>query len=644
VCVRSTLSTLDILAGRPGGPGWVDGTLVAAHFMDPWAVRGDGQGHLYVADKNMIRAVDLAAGKVTTLAGAFGVVGYADGPGAQATFNLPSGLAIDGSNLYLTDTENHTIRKIDLTSADVSTIAGTPREPGLSDGTGGGASFREPEGIAVDGAGHLFVADTDNNTIREMDLATGAVTTIAGTPGMAGSTDGVGAAALFSKPKDLVFDGAGNLYVADALNESIRKVVVATAQVSTLATFNALPQGVGVDGTDVLVSLGNDTVMRIAPDGTTSTLAGTAGTAGFVDGAGSAALLDSPAGLWNDGSGRVYIADELNAVIRTLDRAGPTVATVVGAKSTGSADGAGTQARFSAPLGIAADTTSAYVADTGNHVIRKVDLASGKVTTLAGAVGQAAPTDGAFATARFNGPQGLALDASGQVLYVADSGNRSVRVLDLKAGRVSTVPLVPAPGGSFEGFDSPSGLALDQGTLYVTDYVDDVVVAIDLQSSAVSVFAGTYGAPGSTDGPGPGAGFDGPEGICADGKGSLFVADNLAQTIRKIDVATAVVSTLAGRTTMPGSSDGKGTAALFNSPVGVTVNALGDLFVSDSLNDLVRHVSTSTGVATTVIGTLSVPGVRLGALPAQITQPSALALTPTGALLVVSENTVLVAH
>jgi sugar lactone lactonase YvrE len=644
VCSPSDLSRLDVLAGQPGAAGWVDGTLVAAHFSDPWTVRGDGQGHLYVADRNMIRAVDIGAGSVHTLAGVFGAVGAADGAGAQATFNLPSGLAYGSGQLYLTDTENHTIRKIDIASANVTTIAGTPRAPGDTDGTGSAAAFKEPEGLAFDGAGRFFIADTDNNTIRAMDLATLTTSTLAGSPTVPGSTDGAGPSALFYKPKDVALDGAGNLYVADALNESVRKVVTGTGQVSTLHTFTTVPQGLAADGADVIVSLADHSLVRVAPDGTATPLAGSPGNPGFVDGPASATRFNSPAGMWNDGAGTLYVADDANAVIRTVQLSSGTAGTFAGAKSVGSANGTGSQARFANPQGVVADATAAYVADTGNDVIRKINLQTRVVTTLAGAVGQASLTDGPAGDARFNAPAGLALDGAAGRLYVADTGNRSIRSIDLVAGKVTTLALTPMGDASFEGFDAPTGLALAQGKLYVTDFTDDIIAVVDPQASTVSVLAGQYATPGPADGAGSAASFYGPQGICTDGRGALYVADNQADSVRKIDIATATVTTIAGHFTLPGSADGTGKAALFDSPVGVAANALGDVFVSDSLNDTVRHIKVSTGAVTTVIGSLAVPGVRLGPLPGQLTMPSALALTPAGALLVVSENTVLIAH
>lgn len=653
-CRSPMLTKLDLLVGQPGALGWVDGTLVAAHFADPWTIAGDGAGHLYVADGMTIRAIDITAGMVTTLAGAYAQVGGSDGIGGQASFNSPSGLAFTNGQLYLTDTENHTIRKIDVLSGAVTTVAGASGQPGAVDATGPDARFREPEGLALDGSGGLYIADTDNNTIRMLTLSSGAVTTIAGSAGEAGTADGVGAAALFNKPKAIAVDGAGNLYVVDTLNQSIRKVELASGTVSTLTTFGAttqgpIPQGVAIDGSNVLVSivggaLADNGVVRVAADGTLTPLAGGMGSPGFIDGVGTGARFNGPAGLWNDGAGTLYVADNGNYVIRAITIASSTVSTYAGANSSGSADGIGAAARFASPQGLAADDQTAYVADTKNDTIRKVVLATGEVISVAGAVGQSDIVDGALGDARFNQPQGLALDSLGQKLYVADTGNRRIRRIDLAAGMVTTLTFAPAPGETFGGFSAPSGLALDQGRLFISDYNDDCVLAIDLQKGQISTFAGMAGTAGRADGVGSSAAFYGPLGIASDGRGNLYVADDLNETVRKIAIATATVSTLAGQPVTPGSSDGIGSAARFHYPFGVSADCAGDVFVSDTSNSTVRHIDASTGAVTTVIGTPSGAGVRLGKLPAQISQPYALALTPSGELLAVSENAVLLAH
>jgi hypothetical protein len=187
---------------------------MSARFRNPLGVVPDGAGNLYVADtdNDTIRKVVLATGAVTTLAGTAGSIGYADGIGAAARFNGPTGLATDGAgNLYVADTGNNTIRKVVLATGVVTTLAGNATLPGSADGTGPAARFISPRGVALDGAGNLYVADEGNHTVRVMVLATGAVTTLAGAAGMYGNMDGTGAAARFNSPFGVAADGAGNL-------------------------------------------------------------------------------------------------------------------------------------------------------------------------------------------------------------------------------------------------------------------------------------------------------------------------------------------------------------------------------------------------------------------------------------------------
>jgi sugar lactone lactonase YvrE len=644
ICARPSLTRLDLLAGRPGGPGWVDGTLSAAHFAEPWALAGDGKGHLYLADRHIVRTIDLGARTVTTLAGNHRAAGARDGTGTDAAFNTPGGIAFVGKTLYVADTENHALRAVDVESAAVSTFAGSLGVPGAIDAVGEGARFREPEGLALDGRGRLFIGDTDNNTIRALATSTLAVTTVAGTPETAGTTDAVGAAARFNKPKGLAVDGSGHLYAIDGVNESVRKIDTATRAVSTLARFATLPQGLAMDGDDVLAALGDHRLVRIAPDGTVRVLAGRAGAKGFVDGPGVDARFSAPAGLWNDGAGTLYVADSGNAVIRAVSLAASTVTTFAGERSSGADDGAGSVARFAGPQGLAVDAHAVYVADTGNHTIRKIAFPSGEVTTLAGVPGVPGTADGSLTEARFHQPQGLALDGARELLFVADTQNRVIRQVDLHDGKVTTVAFERKVGEVFAGFDAPSGLAVDEEHLYASDYKNQVVVAYDRKKGKFSILAGHYGVPGRADGAGASAAFYGPVGLSLDGRGGLFVADNLNETIRKIDLATGVVSTVAGHPVTPGNSDGVGASARFHYPVGVAADGAGDVFVTDSFNDAVRRIDLSSGNVTTVAGTSDAAGVDFGPLPAQLTKPSAVALTPSGGMVLVSENAVLLAH
>ncbi len=645
--VAPHLTTLDLLAGRPGGRGWVDGALSSAHFQEPWEIVSDDASTLYVADANIIRAINRNTGTVSTVAGTYPLPGSADGVGTQASFNLPSGLAFSDGQLYVTDTENNTIRKIDLASGAVTTIAGAAGEGGLVDGNASEARFAEPEGIALSNDGKLYIADTDNNAIRVLSLSTGVVATVAGSTDQTELLDGIGQGASFFKPKAIRIDSSGNLLVADSFNMALRKVVPETGQVTTLATFQNVPQGIALLGNDVLVSLsaqslsGENRIVRVSSMGEVSQVVGSAALAGYQDGAGSSALFNSPAGLWNDGSA-ILIVDSGNFVIRTLSLGDGTVSTYAGAKSIGSEDGDSRDARFDAPQGLAADDTNVYVADTGNHTIRKIQLDTGAVTTLAGALGQSGNIDGPAGSARFHGPQGLALDRDQQVLYVADTINRQVRQIELRSGVVSTPSWVP--GSSVRSLDAPSGLALDGNKLYVADFSDNVVVSINLQSKQISNFVGQWGVMGTADGIASDASFYAPTGIAADGRGNLFVVDNRGCTVRKIQIATSTVSTLAGIPVTCGSTDGAGSHATFSLPFGITANGLGDLFVSDTHNNTIRHVDASTGAVTTPIGTTAAFGVKLGALPAQLSEPSSVCLTTNGGLLIVSENAVLLAH
>jgi len=325
----------------------------------------------------------------------------------------------------------------------VSTVAGTGAE-GYRDGAGTTATFSLPVGIAVDSSGSVYVADVGNDMIRKITAA-GVVSRLAGLAG-GGSTDGdngynsSGPFPSFNEPTGVAVDSSGNVYVADKFNHKIRKItpagVVSTIAgggargsadgVGTAATFD-YPNGIAVDRNGVVYvsDTGTPKIRKITPAGVVSTLAGT-GVRGGSDGAGATATFYCPWGVAVDSSSNLYIADACNIKIRKITSAG-VVSTLAGTGVSGSADGAGATAAFNTPAGVAVDARgNIYVADASNHNIRKITPA-GVVSTIAG-TGAIGNTDGPSSTATFNSPWGLAVDGSGNI-YVADSSNNKIRKL-----------------------------------------------------------------------------------------------------------------------------------------------------------------------------------------------------------------------
>lgn len=547
---------LDLLAGNTDGPGFFDGLGPVAGFNLPNGVAVDGIGNIFVADteNHTIRKIS-PGGIVTTLAGTAGLPGSVDDVGTKARFYNPGGIIVDvNGNMFVADGENHTIRKITPGGA-VTTIAGKAGTPGSIDGTGSTARFNRPRGVAIDGAGTIFVADTYNHTIRKITQA-GVVSTIAGVAGVMGFVDGNGASARFKFPFSVSIDLAENIFIADYDNQVVRK---------------------------------------ITPAGMVSTLAGMPMSAGFMDGTGAEARFHRPMGVTTDNAGNVYVGDNENHVIRKVTPAG-VVSTIAGiARVLGTVDGPAAEAKFYGPKAVAVDLSgNVFVADTNNNTIRSISPA-GVVNTVAGKAGVFGTTDGAGSDARFTIPMGLTVDNSGN-FYVADFGNGKIRIVT-PSGKVTTFK---GPDGLAVEFFSPRGVAIDgTGTLYVADDLDCTIRKVS-PAGIVSTFAGTQFITGSTDGMGPLARFNRPWGIALDGSGNVYVADTYNHTIRKITPA-GVVTTLAGAAGIPGYLDGNGTGARFQYPHSVTVDVAGNVLVADSFNYTIRKIS-PTGFVTTVAG------------------------------------------
>ena len=329
---------------------------------------------------------------------------------------------MDGAgNLYVADASNNVIRKI-TPAGLITTFAGSAGVAGAQDGTGTNALFNQPNAVAVDSAGNVYVADTGNATIRKIGPS-GVVITLAGTAASRGNVDGAGAAARFSSPIGLTVDSSGNVYVTDAYTDTIRKVNSA---------------------------------------GTVSTIAGTALTRGDADGTGAAALFNYPSGATADATGNLYVADTYNDTIRKITSAG-AVSTLAGSAGvSGGNDGNGIYGLFNQPVGVVADAAgNIYVADTGNGTIRRV-TATGGVTTVAGIAGIAGIRDGTGSGALFNQPRGLSLDGGGN-LYVADTGNAAIRKVST-AGVVTTVTVTTSSTTSSNSASTSTSTATSGGS------------------------------------------------------------------------------------------------------------------------------------------------------------------------------------
>ena len=611
--------------------GSADGTGSSARFNRPGAITMDSSGNLFVADtvNHLIRKINFA-GVVTTVAGQPGTAGSADGTGSAARFNRPYGITVDSiGNLYVTDTSNSTIRKI-ISAGVVTTIAGTAGASDSLDGNGSAARFNRPSGITVDSSGTLYVADTGNNLIRKISPS-GVVTTVAGAPGTYQSTDGAGSAARFNSPSGIVVDPAGNLYVGEST--MIRKITP-SGDVTTLAGIaspvgsadgfgyadgtesNARFSGVSGITRDLAGNLysadaSNSTIRKITLAGVVTTVAGQVGQLGFANGNGNQARFFQPLGVVADPTGNLYVADTGNNIIRKVNPMTTILSTVAGlapAQCIGSTDG-GAEARFFNPEGLAVGPVGElYVADHGNHTVRKISP-TGNVTTVAGLAGNASHADGSATSARFNFPSDVAVDAIGNI-YVADTGNSVIRKIT-PGGIVSTVAGQPGVTGNTDGsadtalFSQPSGVAVDAtGNLYVSESNRIRKISPAGQVTTLPNFSQPDSALTSVkvDGVGNIYACDAtyediikitpagvvtcliphlfaPYRLAVDSLSNIFMTDLITDTIWKLSAA-GVLTQIGGQPYETGSTTGIGTDARFDHPSGIAVDSTGTIYIS----------------------------------------------------------------
>ena len=650
---------IDTVVGGGIGDG---GPAVQALITSPYGVAVDRVGNLYIVDNELhrIRRVD-ASGTITTVAGN-GEGGYSGdgGPAVQAQLRWPLGVAVDrAGNLYIADQGNARIRRVDA-SGTITTVAGNGE--GGYGGDGGPAvqaQLSRPTRVAVDGNGILYIADRNNHRIRRVD-ASGTITTVAGNGVRGYSGDGGPAVqAQLNFPRGVAVDGAGNLYVADNGNDRIRRID-ASGTITTIAGNGvpgysgdggpavqaqlAVPSAVALDGNGNLYIADqyNNRIRRVDASGTITTIAGNGpGTFGGDGGPAHLAQLSNPWDVAVDGSGNLYIADLSNHRIRRVDASG-TITTVAGAGrgSYGGDNGPAVQAQLARPRGVALDSNgNLFIADTANHRVRRVD-ASGTITTIAGTGEVGYSGDGGLAVeAQLNEPSGVAVDGSGN-LYIADSYNNRIRRIDA-SGTITTIAGTGRDGYGGDGgpaiqawLDSPSGVAVDNaGNLYIADRGNNSIRRVDAGGTIATVagIGSVYWDYGGDGGPAVEAPLADPNEVAVDSAGNLYIADRANSRIRRVDTA-GIITTVAGNGKRGHSGDGgPAVAARLRGPTGVAVDRTGNLFIVDQFESRIRRVDPR-GIITTIAGTGShdYGGDAGPAVEAYLNQPQRVAVYGSG--------------
>jgi hypothetical protein len=613
---KLNLATGDVttIAGRPGFSGSDDGIGSAARFVEPYGAAVDSTGTtLYVSDygASTIRKIVLATGAVTTLAGVANTPGEADDAmfGVNARFSGPTGLALDSAsgNLYVADFGGYTIRKVKTTSGATATVAGVAFMLGAIDTAGGTPKFYNPTGLAYDGT-YLYVADAGNQIIRKLDFSTSpaTVTTLAGTAGSASEMDGTGTGAHFYQPTGIAAAG-GVLYITDTFGQTVRALTISSQAVVTLA--------------------------------------GGANVADYLNASGLMARFHNPEGIAVLG-GNAYVMDGVNFSVRKITglTGGPPVTTFAGtASQRGVTDAAGSAARFDHTTALAADSGSNfYVADYNNSTIRKLAVAqsggvyTATVSTLAGMAKMPGNVDMPGTAGRFSGPVCLVYDGVDS-LYVCDQNNNAIRKVRLTDQAVSTLFTVT----------SPNDLTVDeQGRFFVTSGLHVIYQYVPVTKQLRTLW-GTPAAAGSSDGVGAQATFRSPTGIVSDHAGLLYVADTGNNTLRRIDVSSGLVTTVAGKAGEGGATDGPGAMARFSTPLHLQRDGQGTVYVADSANHTLRQYDPVARTVITSLGVAGVGGMKVGPPPAGLNRTSQIAFLATGEMAIISddgEQAVQIAH
>jgi len=641
-----------------------NGPATSAEMQGPAAVTLDTAGNLYISDSgaNRVRKVAAATGTITTCAGGGTGLSYGNigdgGPATSATLEYPQGLALDtNGNLYIADSVDEVIREVNATTGNISTVAG--QYNGIGDGayTGDGgpatsARLNQPEGVAVDSAGNLYIADWENNVIRKVTASTGDIATFAGDNEPCygeGGDGGPAADAYLCLPAAVSLDAAGNLYIVEEDAGRVRKVTIPMqppAAATATPTFSVQPGSYAGPQTVILADATPGAEIYLTLDGTTP---GTGG-AGYrepIDVNGSVTLKAvavapgySPSAM---ASAAYIITAPPPAVVSTAAGSGAAFPSVAGqpAIATSLAD----------PTDVAVDGAgNLYIADETNQVVWQVAAATGTATVFAGTLqSEGYSGDGGPATsAQLNSPNHVALDQDGN-LYISDGGNQVVRMVTAATGVISTYAgsvtasstSIGDGGPATSAYLSPQGLALDSAdNLYIGDLGTQRVRMVNASTGIITTVAGGGTSPGPSQGdggPATSASLTAPVDVALDPQGNLYIADDGASRVRKVAVATGIISTVAGNGDRGSSGDGLPATQAEAIPYGLAVDGAGDLYISNG--SVVRELAAGGTSLTTFAGSgyTGYSGDGGSATLANFCGPYGLAFDPAGNLYVADQ-------
>jgi Bacterial surface protein, Ig-like domain/HYR domain/NHL repeat len=635
--ISQAMETIDTIAG--GGPNTVPGVTVGLNF--PRGITVDSAGNQYIADQvdNKVFKLD-SSGIITTVAGIGSQSFCGDGgPATTACLNQPIGVAVDGAgNLYITEIGNNRVRKVAAGTGVITTIAGNGSLNFCGDGgLATAACLAQPSGVAVDGSGNLFIAEFGNRRVRKVTASTGVISTVAGNGSASFCGDGgLAVNACLNLPNGIAVDVAGNLFIADQLNNRIRRVEASTGVITTVAgngsasfcgdgglAVNAClnsPRRVAVEGTgNLFIADGNNFRVRMVANstGVITTVVGNGTASVCGDGGLATDACARPEDVAVNGVGDLFTVSTQTKRVRQVLASTGVITTIAG-DGTRSFCGDGflaTGACLQRITKVAVDGAgNVFIPDNFNHRIRKVEAGTGIITTVAGNGMASFCGDGGLAVdACLNLPVSVAIGPAGN-LFIADQRNRRIRKITVSTGIITTV----GGNGTTNNCPGPNAIATNTcipepadvavgpgGDVLIADPRFNRVRRIVQSTGRIHLVAGNglFGFLGD-GGLAVNARLNRPLGVAVGPGGDVFIADTNNHRIRRVRPSTGGIITVAGSSSFGGyfGDGGPATSARLNTPAGVFKDGSGNLYIADQRNNLIRKVEDSTGLITRVAG------------------------------------------